>query len=187
MVKDKTRRSYDDSRENREQVLIFRSQQRSSSVSPIRGRIRSLSIGSNESVSRPDYDAYREYHSRAPTPPRALSPPHRPRSPLFGQGGIPRDEPGPWFRQNHQPEHNIAYSERGNAGSKVDVQPWWDDNETETSVGGEHRTYVDVRDELEHDAHGRPERFLVVEETTRNLPFVARTVAKAFGRKSKRS
>jgi hypothetical protein len=140
---------------------------------------RTLSPRSDRSNVRADYESYHKFHTQPPTPPPAPSPPQ---SPPFGHGEISHDPPGPWFRQNHAPHAAIAYSERGNVGSIA--QEWWDNtsrSETVTSVDGEHRTYVNVRDEVVHDENGRPEKYMVVEETTR----MPRTRMK--GRKSKRS
>jgi hypothetical protein len=156
-IKQRTEQDFD---EKYERLMIIR---RSPSP-PTAPHPRTLSGSSEPSTICADYESYRRFHSQPPIPPAVPSPPS---SPPFGSGDIVRDDPGPWFQQNHQPYETVAYSERGNSGSPA--QAWWGstDSETVTSVNGEHRTYVDVRDEVVHDDMGRRQRQLVVEETTR--------------------
>ncbi|TID16985.1 hypothetical protein E2P81_ATG09543 [Venturia nashicola] len=67
-----------------------------------------------------DYEAYRAYHSRPPTPPApTVARPPAP-SPPFGRGSFVGDPVGPWL--NPRPHDNIAFSERSVNGSETTVE-----------------------------------------------------------------
>lgn len=113
-------------------MLLIR---RSPSPSPIREpspprTSRPRSGFGQSSKARTDYEAYRAYHSRPPTPPAPTVAP----SPPFGRGSFVGDPVGPWL--NPQPHDNVAFSERSVNGSETTV-----DNGRRSARG---RRYLDV-------------------------------------------